>query len=122
MTEVATLCAAGYVESASKYAPTLLEEVTLETKPKAFSPTDPSILSEITAPVLLLHGTRTPLRWFTDAVSHVAAHVADATVREIPGAGHGGPLLESEAVADELVGFLVSSPAANETHTAAARV
>ncbi len=117
--EVATLRAAGYVESASTYAPTLLEELTLEAQSKAFSPTGPQVLAEITAPVLLLHGTRTPLRWFTDAVGHVAAHVADATIREVPGAGHGGPLLESEAVAEELVSFLVSAPAANEAHTAA---
>ena len=120
--EVATLRAAGYVEAASKYTPILLEELTLETQPEAFSPTGPSTLAEITAPVLLLHGSRTPLRWFTDAVDHVAAHVADATAREIPDAGHGGPLLQSEAVADELVRFLASSPAANEAHTAAARV
>lgn len=120
--EVATLRAAGYVESASKYAPTLLKELTLETQPEAFSPTGPSILSEITAPGPAAPRHPYPLRWFTDAISHVAAHVADATAREIPGAGHGGPLLESEAVADELASFLVSSPAANEAHTAAARV
>ncbi len=119
--EVATLHATGYLESASKYAPTLLEELTLEAQPEAFTPTSPSVLAAITAPVLLLHGSRTPLRWFTDAVGHVAAHVPDSEVREIAGAGHGAPVVEPHAVAEELVGFVASSPAANEAHTAAAR-
>ena len=34
--------------------------------------------TEIVAPVLLLHGTRTTLRWFTDAVHHVADDVCYA--------------------------------------------
>ena len=118
--EMATLDAAGYLEDVSKYAPTLLQELQLEAQPEAFSPTDPSVLAEITAPVLLLHGTHTPLRWFTDAVHHVAEHVSHAQVRKVAGAGHGGPVLEPEAVAAELVSFLASSPTVHAPHAAAA--
>ncbi len=119
--EMAALDAADYVDSTAKYAPTLFQELQLEAQPLAFSPTAPSMLAEINAPVLLLHGTRTPLRWFTDAAHHVADHVTDAEVREISGAGHAGPILEPEAVADELVSFLATSPAVGPPHATAAR-
>ncbi|QBI22007.1 alpha/beta hydrolase [Egibacter rhizosphaerae] len=119
--EMATLEAAGYVEDVATYAPTLLQEIQLESQPEAFSPTSPAALAEITAPVLLLHGSRTPLRWFTDAVGHVAAHTAESEVREIAGAGHGAPVIEPHAVAEELIGFLASSPAAGPPHAAAVR-
>ena len=70
------------------------------------SSTDPSELAKISVPVLLLHGTQTiPDPWFIDSVRHVDEHVADSRMREITGAGHLGPILEPEAVADELKRF-----------------
>lgn len=42
-------------------------------------------------------------------VRHVDGHVADTYMREIIGASHFGPVLKSEAVADELVRFLETS-------------
>lgn len=70
-------------------------------------PTDGDSLATITAPVLLLHGARTARRaWFTDGITHVVEHVADARVREVPGAGHFGVALAPGAVADGLTGFL----------------
>jgi pimeloyl-ACP methyl ester carboxylesterase len=70
------------------------------------SPTHPSALTKIEVPVLLMHGTRSqPHPWFLDGVHHVAAHVPNAQVREIAGAGHLGPILEPGAVADELHRF-----------------
>ena len=118
--EMTTLDAAGYVEDASNYAPTLLKELELEAQPDAFSPTSPAVLPEITAPVLLLHGTRTPLRWFTDAAHHVAGHTTHAEIRAVTGAGHAGPVLEPEAFADELVSFLAEAPTAHASHAARA--
>ena len=119
--ELATIDATGYIDDVAMYAPILFEELQLESEPEAFSPTNPSALAEITASVLLLHGTRTPLRWFTDAVHYVAEHVTHAEVRELAGAGHGGPVVEPGSVAAELVSFLASSPAAGASHAAAAR-
>jgi pimeloyl-ACP methyl ester carboxylesterase len=73
------------------------------------SPTDPSALAEVKVPVLLLHGTRSnPHPWFLDGVRHVAEHVAQPRLGEIPGAGHLGPILEPAAVADELRRFFAT--------------
>ena len=118
--ELAALHAVDYVDTTAKYAPTLLTELEPEAQPGAFSPTNPTLLAQITAPALLLRGTRTPLRWFTDAVRHVADHVPHAEVREITGAGHAGPILRAEAIADEVVRFLASTPTAHGSHAAAA--
>jgi pimeloyl-ACP methyl ester carboxylesterase len=84
--------------------------VQLEEFPKVLeggpSPTHPAALATIDVPVLLLHGTRSePHPWFIDGVRHVAAHVPNAQVRAIAGAGHLGPILEPAAVADELHRF-----------------
>ena len=69
------------------------------------TPTDPSELAALTVPVLLMHGAET-MPWFMNGVDHVAGHVTDATVRSIPGVGHGG-LISAPAVlavvAEELV-------------------
>lgn len=74
------------------------------------SPTDPSELAKISVAVFLLHGTRSvPDSWFIDSVRHVNEHVADTHTREITGAGHIAPVVEPEAVADELVRFLEKS-------------
>lgn len=118
--EMAAFETIGYLGTTAKYAPILLEELQLEAEPGAFSPTTPSMLAEITAPVLLLHGSRTPLRWFADAVQHVADHISDAEVREIAGAGHAGPIIRPEAIADEVLSFLTSAPHASVPHAAAA--
>ena len=118
--ELAAFRAVDYVETTAKYAPTLLTELQLEAQPGAFSPTNPALLAQITAPVLLLHGTRTPLRWFTDAVHHVANHVTDAEIREISGAGHAGPILQPETIANEVIRFLASTPTVHAPHATAA--
>jgi pimeloyl-ACP methyl ester carboxylesterase len=68
------------------------------------SPTDPSVLARITAPALLVHGSRTRA-WFKDSARYVASHLTDARMREVPGAGHFGPWSDPAAFAEELVGF-----------------
>jgi pimeloyl-ACP methyl ester carboxylesterase len=68
--------------------------------------TDPEALARIPVPVLVLTGRQTRLRPFFSAVAgHLAGHVADSEVWELPGAGHFAPLLRPESVADELVTF-----------------
>jgi len=71
--------------------------------------TDPETLAKVTAPLLLLQGQRTRLAtWFTDAAQHIAGHVANAQVVELPGLGHFAPVLAGASVADELVTFFES--------------
>jgi pimeloyl-ACP methyl ester carboxylesterase len=68
------------------------------------TPTEPSELAALTVPVLLMHGAES-VSLFVNGVEHVAGHVADTTVRRIPGVGHGGWVFAPAAVAAELVAF-----------------
>jgi len=67
------------------------------------------VLGTVTAPVLLLRGRQTLLgTWFADAARHIAQHVSDPHVRELPGAGHFAPVLTPERIAKELIRFFDS--------------
>ena len=71
--------------------------------------TDPEALGAVTAPVLLLRGRQTLLgTFFSDAAQHIAQHVPDPHVRELPGAGHSAPVIAPEPIAKELISFFES--------------
>src|SRR5687768_14501991 len=64
--------------------------------------TDPEFLRQVAAPVLLLRGQQTKLGTFAaDAARHIAQHVSDPHVRELPDAGHFAPVLAPQALAKE---------------------
>lgn len=74
------------------------------------SPTAPSQLARIAVPVLLLYGSRTALgTWITEGARYVADQVADVRVHEVAGAGHFGPALHPEPIADALGQFFAST-------------
>lgn len=105
--EMAVLSESGYLEACATYVPVLLNVLQQADESDDPSPTDPSVLQQITVPVLVLQGSQSNAiwPWFTDSVRHVDEHVADSTVREIAGAGHMGAWVEPEPYADELVQF-----------------
>lgn len=105
--EMAVLSESGYLEACATYVPVLLQVLEQSEKSDDPSPTDPSVLGRITAPVSILQGSRSneTWSWFTASARHVDEHVPDATVREIHGAGHMGAWVEPELYADELVAF-----------------
>jgi pimeloyl-ACP methyl ester carboxylesterase len=71
--------------------------------------TDPELLRQVAAPVLLLRGQQTELRtYFADAAQHIAQHVPDPHVRELHSVGHFAPLLAPESIAEELISFFES--------------
>ena len=71
--------------------------------------TDPEVLRTITVPILLLRGQQTLLATFVaDSAQHIAEHVADPRVRELPGVGHFAPVLAPEPVAKALISFFES--------------
>jgi pimeloyl-ACP methyl ester carboxylesterase len=71
--------------------------------------TDPEALGLVTAPVLLLRGQETALGTFiADAIRHIAQHVSDPHVSELPGAGHFAPVIVPEPIATELIRFFES--------------
>lgn len=109
--ELAALTASGYFQEAGRYMPVLLEELEQDAASGGPGPTDAAALSRIGVPALLLHGSRSALYgWFARGVHHVAEHVADATVREVDGAGHFGVALEPRAIAEELTAFFAAAP------------
>jgi len=76
------------------------------------APDDPAVLGAISAPVLVLHGSDTkPL--FSAGARHVANHVPDPTLREIPGAGHASPLTHPARLAEAVAEFFLSTQQPN---------
>jgi pimeloyl-ACP methyl ester carboxylesterase len=94
-----------WTESARRLAVFLQDEqAEASTRP---GPTEPTVLSTISAPVLLLTGTRSR-PWFRDSVRYIAEHLPNATVRDIEGAAHFGPHLAAGAVALEMARFFAA--------------
>ncbi len=71
--------------------------------------TDPTMLARITAPVLVLRSLEGALgTFFADSAQHVAKHVTDPHVHELPDIGHFAPLVAPEPIAKELISFFES--------------
>lgn len=102
--DLATGAPLEFWEAAATRLPLFLQEQKKAAGSGQPGPTSPSMLGKITMPVLLLHGDRSS-QWFSDSVEHVAEHLADATVRQIPGAAHFGPYTHPRTVADEMSQF-----------------
>lgn len=103
--EIAVLEDAGYLAATSRYIPNLLDFFKQLQAYEGITAEDPTVLGAISAPVLVLHGSDTkPLA--TTSARHVADHVPDARMREIPDAGHAAPLTHPEALAHVLGEFL----------------
>ncbi len=99
-----------FLDGCAPNVPVFLQEVRELGEGDGTNPTDPSTLAEISAPLLLLHGTRSiPDPWFSDGVNYIEEHAATTQVREIDGTGHMGPVHEPEAVADEIVRFFTTT-------------
>ncbi|MEX1005698.1 MAG: alpha/beta hydrolase [Acidimicrobiia bacterium] len=99
---------AGYFEAAGRYVPNMLGIFQQQMEHQGPMPDDPAVLGAISAPVLVLHGADgRPL--FTSSARHVADHIPNAQMQQIPGAGHASPLTHPEALGEALTGFF--SPA-----------
>jgi pimeloyl-ACP methyl ester carboxylesterase len=101
--EIAVAEDAGYFEAAGRYVPNLLnflQQVMEHGDPAA----DPAVLGAISAPVAVLLGSDTK-PYFTASARHVADHVPNARVHQIPGVGHAAPLTHPEALAEALTEF-----------------
>ena len=102
--EIATLNDTGYLEAAGRYVPTMLSTIQQQPQYQGPTPDDPAVLSAISIPVLVLHGSDSkPVA--VRAAKHVADHVPHARTHQIPGAGHVAPLTHPEALAEALTEF-----------------
>ncbi|HZW44054.1 MAG TPA: alpha/beta hydrolase [Dermatophilaceae bacterium] len=103
--EVAVAGDGGYFERAARYVPNLLNlfgQMLAEDEAPAVD--DPAVLGTISAPVLVLHGSGTK-PFFVTSAHHVAEHVPNARIHEIPGVAHAAPLTHPEALAEALTEF-----------------
>lgn len=105
--EMTAMAESGYLEACAEFVPMLLRVLQQDDDHDGYSPTDPAVLQRITAPVLILQGSEAEAvwPWFTESVHHVAEHVSDSQVSEVPGAGHMGTWVKPESYAEELVSF-----------------
>jgi pimeloyl-ACP methyl ester carboxylesterase len=105
--EMDALSKAGYFEASATYVPLLLQALQEDDDSDGYSPTDPAVLTQISAPVLILQGSQAEATWpwFKESVRHVTEHVPDAAVREISGAGHMGAWVKPKPYAEEMIRF-----------------
>jgi pimeloyl-ACP methyl ester carboxylesterase len=107
--EIAALEETDFFERWAGGVPAMLQFFQHDAPYEGSRSTDPEVLQQVAAPVLLLRGQQTELdTWFADSVQHIAQHVADPHVRELPGLGHFAPLLAPESIAEELISFFES--------------
>ncbi len=92
--------------------PVFLRELEQDTASDAPGPTDPSRITEISVPTLLMYGSQTKLHdWFRRGVRHVAEPAHNPHVEEIPDAGHFGVALRPQPIAEQLTRFFTQAPA-----------
>ena len=104
--EIAALEAAGSFEKMRFNIPADLMAIQQSGEYQGPSDTDPSMLAKITAPVLLLQGSRSNVHsWFHAGVSYVAEHVKQAAVHEFANLGHLAPMVAPEPVAKKIASF-----------------
>lgn len=97
---------AGYFEAVGPYVPNLLNVQQQAMAYDGPTPDEPAVLGAITAAVLVLHGSDAKPHDLA-AARHVATHVPNARIQEIPGAGHAAPLTHPEALAEALTEFFL---------------
>jgi len=108
--EIAALEEMDFYERWAGSVPAMLRFVQQDAAYEGPRSTDPEALRTVAAPVLLLRGQQTLLgTWFADAARHIAEHLVDPHVRELPGIGHFAPLVAPEAIAKELSSFFASA-------------
>jgi pimeloyl-ACP methyl ester carboxylesterase len=105
--EMTSLSESGYLEACATYVPVLLQVLEQDENADNYSPTNPSELAQITAPVLILQGSEAEAvwPWFTESVRYVAKHVPNVSMRKVSGAGHMGAWVKPEHYSEELIRF-----------------
>jgi pimeloyl-ACP methyl ester carboxylesterase len=107
--EVAALEQTTFFERWASAVPALLNDLGQDNAYEGPRSTDPESLAQITVPVLVLRGRQTRLTsLWGESEQHIARHVPDTHVRELPHLGHVAPVLAPELLAEELISFMES--------------
>jgi pimeloyl-ACP methyl ester carboxylesterase len=108
--EVAALEQTTFFERWAGAVPALLNDLGQDNAYEGPRSIDPESLAQVTAPVLVLRGEQTLLTaLWGESEQHIARHVPDPHVRELPGVGHLAPVLAPERIAQGLIAFLESA-------------
>lgn len=107
--DIAVADDAGYFEASGRYVQPMVNFFQQQMEYEGPMPDDPAVLSSISAPMLVLHGSNTT-PFGTFSAQYVAEHAPNARVHEIPGAGHAASLTHPEALAEALIGFFAHAP------------
>jgi len=102
--EIAVAEGAGYFEAAARYVPTMLNFFRQQMAYEGPMPDDLAVLGAISAPVLVLPGSASK-SYESASARHLADHVPNARIHEIPGAGHAALQTHPEALAEALTEF-----------------
>jgi pimeloyl-ACP methyl ester carboxylesterase len=107
--EIAALEKTDFYERWAGGIPAMLKFLEEDASYEGTRSTDPEVLRQAIVPVLLLRGEQTLLgRLFAESAQHIAQHVAEPHVRELPGLGHFAPVLAPERIANQLISFFES--------------
>lgn len=102
--EIAVMEEEGHFEHAGQFVPKTLAFFEQAPETEAPNPNDPSELSRVTIPVLLLYGAESTTA-HTDSVYYLDEQLPNSQVHEIAGIGHMAPELGSEAVSEVFIEF-----------------
>ena len=84
---------ADYLKRFETNLPVVMQEVQQRNAYEGPESTDPEMLAQITAPVLVLRSQEGALgTFFADSAQHITKHVADSFVGELPDIGHFAPV------------------------------
>lgn len=95
----------GFIDAMARYVPVDLKEFDAVSTKEDQSPTAASALARIDVPVLVMKGGKTELPWFAASVRHIASHVPDCRVQELPDAAHLAAATAPAELARRVAGF-----------------
>lgn len=98
----------GYFEASARYVPDLLSFFGQLMEDDGPPPDDPSVLRDISVPMLVLYGSDTT-SFGEFSARHVGEQVPTARVHEVPGAGHTAPLTHPAELAEVLAESFASA-------------
>lgn len=99
--ELETLVQAGAPQVAASYVPVAVNEIAQSGPPRL---SEPEVLEQVTAPVLVLTGSRTPGFWH-EVSGELARRLAHADVRTVDDVAHFAPLIAPDRLAGEFTQF-----------------
>lgn len=96
----------GHFGHAGQYVPKLLEIFEQAPETEAPNPNDPTQLSTVDKPILLMYGSESTTAHI-ESVYFLDEQLPESNIRKLSGIGHMAPELGSKAVAEAIAGFFI---------------